>query len=101
MTRTFIFDIDGVVCETKKGDYKKAKPKKGRIEKINKLYDNGNTIVFFTSRGKMTGIDWSKLTHYQFKRWKLKHHDIIFGKPFGDLYVDDRGMNDKDFFKLK
>lgn len=99
--KTYIFDIDGVVCDTKKGDYFNATPKKNRIKVINRLHAEGNTIIFFTSRGKLTGIDWSKLTNYQFKKWKLKHHDVIFGKPYGDVYVDDHGINDKAFFKLK
>jgi hypothetical protein len=101
MKKTYIIDIDGVVCKTKDGDYKKAKPFKTRINKINKLYKEGNTIIFHTSRGKLSGIDWSSITSHQFKRWKLKHHDIIFGKPYGDYYVDDKAINDKEFFKLK
>lgn len=101
MSKIYCFDIDGVVCDVKKGDYKNATPKKGRIKKINSLHAKGNTIIFSTSRGKLTGIDWSKLTNYQFKKWKLKHHEIIFGKPYADMYVDDKAINDKDFFKLK
>lgn len=100
--KVYVIDIDGVVCKTKNGDYKNATPKKRNIKMINSLHAQGNTIIFFTSRGKLTGMDWSKLTNYQFKMWKLKHHGIIFGKPFGDVYVDDRAINDKDFFaKLK
>ena len=99
--KTYIFDIDGTVCDTKNGDYKNATPKKGRIKKINSLHAQGNTIIFFTSRGKLTGMDWSKLTNYQLKKWKLKHHDVIFGKPYGDVYVGDEAVNDRAFFKLK
>ena len=100
--RTYVFDIDGVVCsQDKKGDYRKAKPLKRRILKINQLYKEGNTIIFYTSRGYLTKLNWSGLTDKQFKRWKLKHHEIIFGKPYGDCYIDDRAVNDKQFFKLK
>lgn len=99
--KIYVFDIDGTVCKTKNGNYKKAKPIKKRIVKINKLYKEGNTIIFYTSRGKLSGIDWSKLTNYQFKKWKLKHHEILFGKPFYDVMVDDKALDDKTFFKLK
>lgn len=100
--KTFVLDIDGVVCSHQKdGNYAKAKPFKKRILKINQLYKEGNTIIFYTSRGYLTKLNWSGLTDKQFKRWKLKHHEIIFGKPFGQVYVDDHGINDKDFFKLR
>ena len=44
------FDIDGVICTNTFGEYIKAKPIKKSIEKINKLYDNGNYIILFTAR---------------------------------------------------
>jgi|SRR3990167_224703 len=97
----YVIDIDGTICRTKSGDYKNAHPMKNRIKKINKLYDKGHTIIFFTSRGKLSKMDFSRLTNYQFKKWKLKHHQIIFGKPYADVYVDNRAVNDMDFFKLK
>lgn len=100
--KTYVLDIDGVVCKTKNGDYKNSKPIKKRIMKINELYDSGNTIIFYTSRGFLTKHNWSGLTSKQFKKWKLKHHEIYFGKPYADVYVDDHATNDKDFFvKLK
>lgn len=99
--KTFVFDVDGVVCKTKNGDYKKARPIKTRIAKINKLYKAGNTIVFYTSRGVATGLNWEALTNYQLKKWKVGHHTVVFGKPYGDVYCDDHAIDDKTFFKLK
>ena len=99
--KTYVFDIDGVVCRTKNGDYKKAKPIKSRIAKINKLYKAGNNVVFYTSRGYATGLNWEALTNYQLKKWKVGHHTVVFGKPYADVAVDDKAINDKDFFKLK
>ena len=56
-------DIDETICESPKDrDYTKAQPIKERIEKINKLFDEGNTIVYWTARGTMTGIDWYQVT---------------------------------------
>ena len=43
------FDIDGVICKTKKNNYS-SKPIKKAIKKINQLYDKGNYIKLFTSR---------------------------------------------------
>ncbi len=45
-------DLDGTLCEKTKGgdEYITAKPIKERIEKINKLYDQGNEIFIYTAR---------------------------------------------------
>ena len=60
------------------------------IDIINKLYDMGNHIVLFTARGYVTGIDWSSVTKEQLSKWGLKYHELHFGKPNADYYVDDR-----------
>ena len=36
--KRFCFDLDGIICTTKKNYYKKSKPKKNVIEMINNLY---------------------------------------------------------------
>ena len=97
--KTYCFDIDGTICKTVNGDYKNSKPIKSRISKVNKLNREGHTIIYFTSRGFVTGIDWSELTKKQFKKWRVRFHQVIFGKPYANIYVDDHGFNDKKFFK--
>ena len=75
-------DIDETICESPEDrDYTKAQPIKERIEKINKLFDEGNTIVYWTARGTMTGIDWYQVTQKQFDIWGVKYHDLKMGKP--------------------
>ena len=51
-------DIDETICNRESSvdfgvthDYTKALPIVENIEKINKLYDEGNTIVYLTARG--------------------------------------------------
>ena len=44
----YVFDIDGTICSTTSGDYEQALPYTDRINKINKLYDEGNTITLKT-----------------------------------------------------
>ena len=48
---TYVFDIDGTICETNGSDYENSKPLLKRIEKVNKLYEEGHTILFLTARG--------------------------------------------------
>lgn len=88
-----VCDIDGTVCSQEK-DYSDAKPYKGRIQKINKMFDNGDKITFFTARGSGTGINWRVVTENQLKKWNVKYHKLIFGKPPGDIFIDDRAEKD-------
>ena len=89
---TLIFDIDGTIC-TQEADYSCAKPFYDRIKTINKLYDEGYHICFYTARGFKTGKDWSEITEKQFYDWGVKYHELFFGKPAGDYYIDDKGLN--------
>lgn len=79
--RVYLIDIDGTVCDDIKNEdshlYSVAKPYEGSKEQINKLYDEGNKIVFFTAReqkDKTTTLIWL---------WRngFKFHDLITDKP--------------------
>ncbi len=105
--KTYIFDIDGTICDKDKlDDYDKSYPFLERIRKINSLYDEGNEIIFFTARGmgrhnnnaSLAIRDFYSLTEKQLKDWGVKHSQLILGKPSGDLYIDDKGIKDGDFF---
>ena len=95
--KRFVFDIDGVIASFREGlDYAAASPNEEMIRIINELYDMGNKIILFTSRGYVTGIDWKVVTKEQMKRWGLKYHELHFGKPNADYYIDDK-MLDMNF----
>lgn len=102
----YIFDIDGTICSLTNGDYEKAQPFSSRIEKINKLYEEGNQIILFTARGmgrtndnQMEAINmFYNLTLNQVTKWGLKFHRLVLGKPSGDIYIDDKGVKDNEFF---
>tara|TARA_R100000149_G_C5789118_1_gene81494 strand:+ start:118 stop:432 length:315 start_codon:yes stop_codon:yes gene_type:complete len=92
-------DIDETICKSPEDrNYSMAKPIVKNIQKINKLYDEGNTIVYWTARGTGSGIDWSGTTKEQFIQWGVKCHDIKFGKPIYDLFIDDKNINSETFF---
>ena len=73
-------------------DYTKAKPITENIEKINKLYDEGNTIVYWTARGSRKQIDWTELTTNQLAEWGAKYHELKVDKPFYDLFIEDKSL---------
>jgi hypothetical protein len=95
-------DIDETICcygEIR--EYPLAKPIKERISKINTLFDEGNTIVYWTARGSTTGIDWTDLTTKQLQEWGAKYHDLKLMKPPYDLFICDKAVNTNNFFERR
>jgi len=95
-------DIDDTICyydsSNSNLDYNTAKPHKQRIQKINSLYENGNTIIYWTARGTKTGIKWFHTTLTQLNHWGCKFHELKMGKPAYDLFIDDKNINSEHYF---
>lgn len=90
-------DIDNTICETIGSDYINSKPINKNIDKINKLYDEGHTIIYWTARGGTSKIDHHELTKIQLNTWKCKHHNLISGeKPVFDMLIDDKAVKISD-----
>ena len=107
-------DIDGTICTLTPDPktYEDAEPWKDRIDKINKLYDEGHHITYFTARGMGRFCDSPDasvkasallfdLTERQLKDWGCKYHTLILGKPHADFFIDDKGVNSDEFFRTK
>lgn len=88
----YIIDIDGTICSQTASDYENAQPFHDRIAKINALYDDGHTIIYWTARGMASNRDHSALTKRQLVEWGCKYHDVMFGKPQYDVWVDDKSQ---------
>lgn len=98
--KRFVFDIDGVIAKQAKDlNYALAEPNIPMINIINKLYDMGNYIILLTARGYVTGIDWTSVTVEQMSKWGLRYHELHFGKPNADYYVDDRMLSPDFLYK--
>lgn len=107
----YVVDIDGTICDKPECrddcDYETSIPKPDRIAKINKLYDEGNQIIYLTARGmgrSGNNVDLAKgmfyeLTKDQLDSWGCKYHKLVLGKPSGDYYIDDKGINANEFFR--
>ena len=86
-------DIDETICTTPQSrKYEDAEPIFLNIEKINQLYDKGNTIVYWTSRGSRKQINWYDLTYKQLILWGAKFHELRVDKPYYDLFIDDKTL---------
>jgi hypothetical protein len=96
--KSYYIDIDDTICTLNKpGDYSSAKPIQKAINKVNELYSKGHRVTFWTARGTVTGIDWRKLTESQLEAWGVNYHELKFGKPAYDYFIDDKNINSIDW----
>jgi uncharacterized HAD superfamily protein len=80
--KIFIIDIDGTICENIPNELgpermRHAKPFEDSISAINRLYDQGNFICFFTARTD----EHEAATRGWLKKHGVKYHRLILNKP--------------------
>ena len=87
-------DIDETICfydGVERRGYRNAIPNYKNIDKINKLYDEGNHITYWTGRGSVSKFDYYDLTEKQINEWGCKYHQLSVGeKPDYHLLICDR-----------
>jgi len=88
-------DIDETICYYEdEREYHLAKPINSNIDKINKLYQEGNQITYYTARGSVFKDrieEYINLTEGQLKLWGCKYHNLSVGeKPPYDLLICDK-----------
>ena len=97
----YCFDLDGVICKTKGNNYKKSIPIQAAINKVNKLYLEGNYILIYSSRFMGRSKEnvskankrGHKLTLDQLNSWGVKFTKLKLGKPSYDIIIDDKSVN--------
>lgn len=91
-----LVDIDETICfYSGKRRYDLSEPNHENIAKINRLYDEGWKIIYWTARGSVSGIDYTEHTRNQLTEWGCKFHELQTGtsqfpKPHFDLLIDDK-----------
>jgi glycerol-3-phosphate cytidylyltransferase len=96
----YCFDIDGTICDTYESNYPNSIPDQKVIDRINEMYDDGHTILFFTARGASSGLDWTEFTSDQLKSWGVSYHQLITNqKPTFDLMIDDKCIHINEWKK--
>lgn len=102
----YYIDIDGTICKIHNcctntlEKYNNAIPIYERINHVNKLYEDGHTITYWTARGGESGLDLEELTSNQLTSWGCKYHTLLLGKPPYDIYIDDKSHNVDLFWPL-
>ncbi len=84
--KNYLIDIDGTIGDDIPNEepwrMKDAKIYPDALEMINKWYEEGHVIYFFTSRTE----EHREVTEEWLKKNGFKYHGIIFGKPRGGNY---------------
>lgn len=93
----YCIDIDDTICHSIEDDYAQSVPCAEAVSKINKLYDDGHTIKLFTGRGSWDNSDWGAFTENQLQSWGVKYHELLFHKPYADVFIDDKAINSRDW----
>lgn len=103
--KTIIFDVDKTILFAPNRDYENAIPYIDMRDKINELHSDGWTIILFTARGQLSKNGnmklIEKLNRPVLEKWLELHEyhydHLLFCKPFGQWYVDDKSMTPKEF----
>lgn len=102
-----IIDLDDTICKTINRDYEHSLPVAPVVAKLRQLRQRfpEAEVILHTARGmnscKGNVVLAEKKNRPTIERW-LRRYDIsvdsiIFGKPLGDLYIDDKAMSAHDF----
>ena len=84
--KNYLIDIDGTICD----DIPNEEPERmltaevypDALVTLNKWYDEGHIITFFTSRTE----EHREITEYWLNKQGFKYHGLLVGKPRGGNY---------------
>ncbi len=105
-----VIDLDGTICPIKdKGEtYESLKPLPGAVERIKDLKASGHYIIIQTARNMATQEsnlgkvvkNIGKVTLDWLDRYEVTYDEIYFGKPNGQVYIDDRALRFSDWTSI-
>jgi len=106
--KTIICDVDDTISISTTHDWENATPHIPVINKINKLYDDGWTIILMTARGQVScngdfkeaSKKYRQTMESWLKRHGVKYHMLSFEKYLASYYVDDKSLTPEQFLNL-
>ena len=97
------FDLDNTLVTFPKvdGDYSTVEPIQNNIDAVRYLYDMGHHIIIYTARRMRTHDgdvekvvdDIGDITREKLSEFGIPYHELVFGKPYAQCYVDDLALN--------
>ncbi len=84
--KNYLIDIDGTICDDVPNEEPErmltVAPYPDALEIINKWYDEGHIITFFTSRTD----EHREITEQWLQKHGFKYHGVVYNKPRGGNY---------------
>jgi len=84
--KNYLIDIDGTICDDVPNEEPErmgtCEPYPDALEVLNKWYDDGHIITFFSSRTE----EHREVTEYWLNKHGFKYHGLLLGKPRGGNY---------------
>jgi len=101
-----VFDLDNTIVSypTQYKDYSTVEPILHITNLIKSLKAKGHTIIIYTARKMVTCNDnigrvikeVGQVTLETLKKFDIPYDELYFGKPWGDIYIDDKAFNTFD-----
>ncbi|MFD2673352.1 5' nucleotidase, NT5C type [Marinicrinis sediminis] len=106
-----VIDLDGTICKLRRPDqdYADVEPIAGAIHTICQLKEEGHEIIIYTARNMRTqqGNVGRVLAHVGditlswLDRHGIPYDEIVFGKPYGHVYIDDLAHPFRDWSSVR
>lgn len=106
MHKIYVFDLDRTICIPQDFDdtarrYGEAEPIIEMIKFIQDLHRYGHRVIIHTARRMLTHKgnllmieqDVGEVTRQWLKEHNVPYDELIFGKPYGDFYIDDKAID--------
>lgn len=103
-----VFDLDNTLFmpPPAPGEYGRCKPVSTMAQFARSMKSRGHTIVIHTARRMLTcGGDVATIentigedTRASLDRHGIPYDELIFGKPYADMYIDDKAVNAFNLF---
>ncbi|MCK6259420.1 HAD hydrolase family protein [Fictibacillus sp. KIGAM418] len=102
-----VIDLDGTLCELRQSHmtYSELEPLPGAIEGVKQLKNQGHEIIIHTARNMKTQhgnvgkviANVGKQTLDWLDRYEIPYDEVVFGKPYGEVYIDDLALSFKNW----
>jgi len=84
--KNYLIDIDGTITDDVPNEeperMRQVIPYEGSVETLNRWFDEGHIITFFTSRTE----EVREITEKWLDKWGFKYSNLLMGKPRGGNY---------------
>lgn len=106
--KTLVVDIDDTISSTTNRDWENAIPNTQLINKLNRLFNEGWEIHYYTARGNVSFNSRAEADNYYrpiienwFKKHNVKYTALSFNKILAAYYIDDKAIRPDEFLELE